>query len=118
MYQIYRLISASGAKVSDLTTLVPRTRRAGEFTWIDFQGYHVAPPGMDLVQALGLGVVGATKAVIEDLCRQYHAALAAHGPAGLVETYTFEMLWEDFMGGCLLWYSCYVFVMCQTVPNP
>ena len=40
-----------------------------------------------------------------------------HGPAGLAETYTFEMLWEDFMGGCLLWYSCYVFIMCQTVPN-
>ena len=74
-----------------------------EFKWIDFQGVHKGPPGFDLSQGLGLGVQGASKDVLLQICKDYYATLVETGPAGLEAEYTFEMLWEDFLGGMILW---------------
>merc|ERR1711937_34163 len=87
------------------------------FKWIDFQGVHKGPPGMDIAQGLGLGVQGASKDVILEIVKDYYAALVEHGPEGLEAEYTFDMLWEDFRCGMLIWYPAYVLVQCQTLPG-
>jgi hypothetical protein len=82
-----------------------RNKTTGEITWLDFQGYAVGPPGMDLAQGLGLGVQGASKEVIERMIRSYHVKLCEYGPPGVNDEYPFESCMEDFLLGMAVWYA-------------
>lgn len=50
-------------------------KATGETTWLDFQVYSAGPPGLDLAQALSLGVLGATRESLRDMTRRYHRKL-------------------------------------------
>jgi hypothetical protein len=75
-----------------------RNRNTGKMAVIDWQTYHSGPGGCDFEQLLGPnGATPEAHAVTSEAFDVYHEALVAHGPPGIGEAYTVEMVRDDYL---------------------
>lgn len=55
-------------------------KATGETTWLDYQCYAKGPPGLDLAQALSLGVLETSKTTLKEMTQAYHKKLCEWVP--------------------------------------
>ena len=75
----------------------------GQFAIIDWQLYQSGAGGTEFEQTVGVnGAPQETHAAMQEVFEVYHRTLVEHGPAGIGETYTLQMIRDDYHIAC--WY--------------
>jgi aminoglycoside phosphotransferase (APT) family kinase protein len=84
-------------------------------TFIDWQLVHAGPPGLELTQAWVHSLEPDVRRKELELLREYRETLVRLNPAA--QSYTYEMLVEDYFLGCCLWLSVLISVGTALLPS-